>query len=93
MESRLPERRNLPLAEIEFVITGRLDNFSRQEAEARIKALGGKAATDVTRKTKYVVVGADPGSKAARAEALGIEKLDEHQFLTKLEDAEKKLKS
>ncbi|GAG51435.1 unnamed protein product, partial [marine sediment metagenome] len=51
---------NLPLAGLEFVITGRLEAFSRQEAETRIKELGGTAKDNVTRKTAYLVVGADP---------------------------------
>jgi DNA ligase (NAD+) len=89
IESKHQEQRNMPLAENEFVITGRLDSFTRQEAESRIKALGGKAGSDVTKKTKYVVIGADPGSKAARAESMGIDTLNEAQFLKMLNDAEK----
>ena len=53
----------------------------RPEAEAEIKALGGKAGSDVTRKTSYVVVGADPGSKLAKAEKFGIKTLSEAEFL------------
>jgi len=71
----------LPLAGREFVLTGKLDSFSRSEAEAKIKALGGKAGSDVTRKTSYVVVGADHGSKLDKAEKLGIKKLNEAEFL------------
>ncbi len=70
----------LPLAGQEFVITGRLERFSRPEAEARIKALGGTAKSDVTQKTKYLVIGAEPGSKLARAQALGIKQLTEEEF-------------
>jgi len=84
------KRKDLPLAGLEFVITGKLESFTRQQAEARIKALGGKAGSDVTRKTNYVVVGTDPGSKLARAEALEIEKLNEEQLLQKLIEAESK---
>ena len=84
------EVRELPWAGDEVVITGRLEAFSRQEAEARISALGGKAGSDVTKKTTYVVVGADPGSKLARAEALGITILSEAEFLDKLDKAESK---
>jgi len=77
--ARPPEE--LPLAGQEFVITGRLETFSRQEAEARIKALGGTAKSDVTKKTTYLVVGADPGSKLAHAQALGTKQLTEEEFL------------
>jgi DNA ligase (NAD+) len=81
----------LPLAGLEFVLTGKLESFSRSEAEAKIKALGGKAGSDVTRKTSYVVVGADPGSKLAKAKKLGIETLNEAEFLEKLDKAVGKL--
>jgi len=79
------EPEELPLAGKEFVVTGRLEVFSREEAGARIRALGGSVKDSVTRKTNYVVVGVDPGSKLARAQALGIERLTEEQFLRLLE--------
>jgi DNA ligase (NAD+) len=82
---------SLPLAGLEFVLTGKLESFSRPEAEAKIKALGGKAGLDVTRKTSYVVVGADPGSKLAKAEKLGIKTLREAEFLKLLNKAGSKL--
>ena len=68
---------NLPLSGKEFVVTGRLESYSRQEAEAKIKELGGTAKGNVTKHTSYVVVGADPGSKLTRAHEMGIEVLDE----------------
>jgi DNA ligase (NAD+) len=83
--------KELPLARLEFVLTGKLESFSRSEAEAKIKALGGKAGSDVTRKTSYVVVGADPGSKLAKAEKLGTKTLSEAEFLELLDKAEGKL--
>jgi len=70
-----------PLAGMEFVITGRLEAFSRQEAEARIKALGGSTGSSVAKKTTYLVVGADPGSKLAHAQELGVKLLTEEEFL------------
>ncbi len=77
----------LPLAGMEFVITGRLEAFSRQEAEARIKALGGTAKDNVTRNTTCLVVGAEPGdSKLARARALGTKQLNEEEFYHLLEE-------
>jgi len=75
----------LPLAGREFVLTGKLESLSRSEAEAKIKALGGKAGSDVTRKTSYVVVGADPGSKLAKSEKLGVKTLSEAKFLELLD--------
>ena len=78
-EEAKPEE--LPLADLEFVLTGKLEAFPRSEAEARVKTLGGKASSDVTSKTSYVVVGADPGSKLAKAQKLGINTLSEEEFL------------
>jgi DNA ligase (NAD+) len=77
--------KELPLAGLEFVLTGKLESFSRSEAEARIKALGGKASSDVTKKTSYVVVGADPGSKLAKAHKLGTKTLTQSEFLKLLD--------
>jgi len=81
LEEEIAKGEELPLAGQEFVITGRLEAFSRDEAEARIKALGGTAKSDVTRKTSYLVVGVDPGSKLAKAQALGIEQIKEEELL------------
>jgi len=75
----------LPLAGLQFVITGRLDSLSRIAAEQRIKAMGGSVGSDVTRSTSFLVVGADPGSKLAKAQALGTRTLTEEQFLRLLE--------
>jgi len=79
VEEAKPEK--LPLTGLEFVITGKLEAFARSEAEARVKELGGKAGSDVTKRTNYVVVGADPGSKLAKAKKLGIKTLSEAEFL------------
>jgi DNA ligase (NAD+) len=92
LEAEKAKRKDLPLAGLEFVITGRLNISPREEAEATIKELGGKAGSDVTRKTSYLVVGADPGSKLARAQALGTKTLTETEFLKLLKQAEDKLK-
>ena len=74
----------LPLNGMEFVITGKLQSFSREEAEEKIKALGGSAKSDVTKKTNYLVVGEDPGSKVTRAQALGIKQLNESELINML---------
>jgi len=88
LEEEEAEPRELPLAGLEFVVTGRLEAFSRQEAESRIVALGGTAKDNVTRNTTCLVVGAEPGSKLARAQALGTRQLTEEEFLVLLEEKE-----
>ncbi|MGH9379505.1 MAG: NAD-dependent DNA ligase LigA [Thermoanaerobaculia bacterium] len=70
-----------PLAGKTFVFTGGLESMSRDEAKARIEALGAKAVGSVSKKTDYVVVGDSPGSKADKARELGVEILDEKQFV------------
>jgi DNA ligase (NAD+) len=64
-----------------LVVTGTLPNLSRDQAKALIEAEGGKAAGSVSRKTDYVVAGAEPGSKFTKAQELGIRILDETTFL------------
>ncbi|MFH1646524.1 MAG: NAD-dependent DNA ligase LigA [Chloroflexota bacterium] len=81
--------RKLHLKGQEFVITGRLESLTRDEAETRIKALGGSAKDNVTRKTSYLVVGADPGSKLEKARALGIPELSEEEFQRLLGDEDR----
>lgn len=63
-----------------FVFTGTLANRSREEAEALVASHGGKAGSSVSKKTGYVVVGTDPGSKFDKAKSLGVEILNESQF-------------
>jgi DNA ligase (NAD+) len=70
-----------PLAGKNFVITGTLPSMSREEAAAKIEALGGKVTGSVSKKTAFVVVGDDAGSKLEKARALGIQTLDEAAFL------------
>ena len=75
----------LTLAGLQMVVTGRLDSMSRSQAEDRIKELGGSVGSSVSKKTKYLVVGEDPGSKLEQAQKLGTQILDEAQFLKLLE--------
>ncbi|MBU7583753.1 MAG: NAD-dependent DNA ligase LigA [Nostoc sp. TH1S01] len=69
-----------------FVVTGTLPTLKRDEAKALIQKAGGKVTDSVSKKTDYLVVGEDAGSKLAKAQALGITQLTEVQLLNMLED-------
>ena len=69
------------LAGLEFVITGKLASMPRPQAEEKIRQLGGAAKVDVTKKTNYLVVGEDAGSKLERARQMGIKIINESEFL------------
>jgi DNA ligase (NAD+) len=71
-----------------FVITGSLERFGRKEAEELIEQRGGRAAGSVSKKTDYLVAGPGAGSKLDKAQALGIEILDENQFAALLSEEE-----
>ncbi len=64
-----------------FVITGSLESMSREEAKEKIRALGGDPSESVSKKTSYVVVGAEPGSKYEKAKKLGVATINEKEFL------------
>jgi len=81
-----PERVEGPLTGKIFVLTGTLNSLTRGQAEDRIKSLGGAVGSSVTKKTDYLVVGADPGSKLEKAQRLKVPVLDEAAFLALLGD-------
>ena len=79
-----PERREGPLTGKTFVLTGTLSSLTRGQAEERIKSLGGAIGSNVTKKTDYLIVGADPGSKLEKAQRLKVPVLDEAALLALL---------
>ena len=79
-----PEPGEQSLAGLRFVVTGRLANFSRSQAEGRIKDAGGAVSGSVSNRTDYLVAGEDSGSKLGDAEKHGILVIDEDEFITLL---------
>ena len=71
------------------VITGSLEGMSRAQAKEIVENQGGRVSSSVSKNTDFVVVGANPGSKQEKADALGIAQLDETQFLTRIELGDK----
>jgi DNA ligase (NAD+) len=74
---KVEERASLPLAGLTIVITGTLAGLQRETAEDALRELGAKVSGSVSKKTSYLVVGADAGSKLAKAQSLGVPILDE----------------
>ncbi len=73
-----------PFAGKTVVVSGTLEKFSRSEAEAAIKAAGGRVTSSVSKNTDFVVVGTDAGSKADKAAKLGVQTINEAEFLRRL---------
>ena len=69
-----------PFAGKTFVLTGALPSLTREQATAQIEALGGRVSGSVSKKTDFVLAGADPGSKLAQARKLGVRIIDETEF-------------
>jgi DNA ligase (NAD+) len=69
-----------------FVLTGTLETMTREQAEAAIEQGGGKVSGSVSKKTSYLVVGADAGSKLEKARSLGVTTMDEAEFRTLIMD-------
>jgi DNA ligase (NAD+) len=84
MEDERDDSTEQTLAGLTVVATGSLEGFTRDSVTEAIVSRGGKAASSVSKNTDYVVVGANAGSKAAKAEQLGVPMLTEEQFVTLL---------
>ena len=69
-----------PLEGKTIVVTGTLENYSRDSIKERIKELGGRASSSVSSKTDYVLAGENPGSKVTKAQKLGVEVISEEEF-------------
>lgn len=74
------KKKKTPLSGKTFVLTGGLESFTRDEARRIIEDLGGKVSSSVSKKTDFVVAGADPGSKLDKAKNLGLKTIDEKEF-------------
>ena len=83
------EEREQPLKGLTFVLTGELENFTRKEATEFLESLGAKVSSSVSKKTSYVIVGKNPGSKFRKAVELGVKTVDE-QFLLNFAEKYKK---
>jgi DNA ligase (NAD+) len=79
-------RRSDKLAGKTIVVTGTLENLSRQQAEQAIRQAGGKSSGSVSKKTDFVLAGENPGSKLDKARKLGVDVIDEKQFLKMIEE-------
>jgi DNA ligase (NAD+) len=71
------KKKSGPLTGMNFVVTGTLPTFSRDDAKEFIERYGGKVTDSVSKKTDYLVLGADPGSKFEKAKSLGVKIVDE----------------
>jgi DNA ligase (NAD+) len=81
MVNQKGEEKPQTLAGLTFVVTGGLESFTRDSIAEAITAHGGKPSSSVSKKTDYVLVGTDPGSKLAKAQELGVTIIDEARFL------------
>ena len=80
IKAERPKTGNLKLEGMTFVLTGSLSSLDRDEAKAKIRELGGDVSESVSKKTSYVVIGSEPGSKFEKAKELGVRILDEKEF-------------
>ena len=79
-------RRSDKLAGKTIVVTGTLENLSRQQVQQAIRQAGGKSSSSISKKTDFVLAGENPGSKLDKARKLGVEVIDEKRFLKMMEE-------
>jgi DNA ligase (NAD+) len=82
-----PQRKDRQWEGRTFVFTGALKTLSREEAESKVETLGGRASSSVSKKTDFVVVGEEPGSKYEKAKELGVKILSEQEFVEMLKSS------
>ncbi|MBP3837394.1 MAG: NAD-dependent DNA ligase LigA [Pyramidobacter sp.] len=90
-DEALPAADSGPLSGKTFVFTGELTRMPRSQAQELVVSLGAKASSSVSKKTSYVVIGSDPGSKADKAAALGVPSLNEEQFFALVDQYAKEI--
>jgi DNA ligase (NAD+) len=83
-EKKKHARTSQQLSNKSFVLTGTLSTMTREEAKRKIESLGGKVVSSISKKTDFVIVGSDAGSKLEKAKTLGILLIDEQKFLNML---------
>lgn len=81
IEGEKIEAKEQKLKGLVFVLTGFLKSLSREEAKEKIRDLGGKFASSISKEVDYVVTGSEPGSKYERAKQIGVKIIDEKEFL------------
>ena len=86
-ETTMPEAQNNPFAGKTVVATGKLENYTRDGIQMKLLSLGARPASSVSKKTDYLIVGENAGSKLTKAQTLGVTTLTEQQFLQMLADA------
>ena len=83
----MPEVQNNPFAGKTVVATGKLENYTRDGIQLKLLSLGARPASSVSKKTGYLIVGENAGSKLTKAQDLGVTTLTEQQFLQMLANA------
>lgn len=85
IEALAPRRTKLKFKEKTFVLTGEMEKFTREEAKTKIREMGGDISSSISKKTNFIVVGKNPGSKYEKAKKLGVKIINEKEFLKILE--------